>query len=268
MSYTELTIKQLYGRSYNECNHPDCSQIIIVVDSNTGKMVNHGKIAHIRGRKQGAERYVKDYPKEKLNSEENLILLCQVHHDTIDQKGAEKYYKIELVEEWKAAHYQAKEIIADREWVYGASKLLYGIGKTQYTLEYWRDKNGVIRFFTPDQIKQARAATDLSIFFAELGSLLRNIESTEGKPADPSHITMNDSYVSMFKDNAENLKRGGYESDLHRLYQNLNDCPDITLAELALVGTTEKIRNTTIIVGEASKERIADALRAPKNKDD
>jgi len=55
---------------------------------------------------------------------------------------------------------------------------------------------------------------------------------------------------------------------LYRLYQNLNDCPDITLAELALVGTTKRMRNTTIIVGEASKERIADALRAPKDKDD
>jgi hypothetical protein len=239
-----------------------------VVDINTGEMVNHGKIAHIRGRKPGAERYVKDYPKEKLNSEENLILLCQVHHDTIDQKGAEKFYKIERVEGWKTTHYYAKEIIEDREWVYGSSKLLYVIDKTKYTLEYWRDENGTIRFFTPDQIKQTSAATDLSIFFAELGSLLRSIEDAEGKPADPSHITMNDSFVRIIKENGKNFKRGGFESGMHRLYQNLNDCPDITLSELALVGTTEKMNKTTIIVGDASKERIVDFLRVSGDKDD
>lgn len=264
MSYTDLTIKQLYGRSYNECNHPDCDQVIIVVDPNTRKMINHGKIAHIRGRKPGAERYREDYPKEKLNSEENLILLCQVHHDTIDQKGAEEYYKIELVEEWKATHYHAKEIIADREWVYGASKLVFAIDDTQHTLEYWNDKDGTPRFFTPSQIEQAKSATDLSMFFGQIGSILSIIENAEGTPMDPSNISFNDNYMQMLKKDVERLKMGGFQSGLHRLYANMKKCPDITLSELSLVGSKEKMRSTTLIVGEVTEERILGALKNKK----
>lgn len=260
MPYTELTIKQLYGRSYNECNHPECNQVMIVDDPNTGKMINHGKIAHIRGRKPGAERFRKDYPPEKLNSEENLILLCQVHHDTIDQKGAENFYTIELVEEWKAIHYSTKEIMADREWVYGASKLGFAIDGTQYTLDYWKDKEGKTRFFTPTQIEQAKSATDLSILFAQIGSILSIIDNADGKPMDPSNISFNDSYMQMLKKDVERLKMGGFENGLHRLYDNLKKCPDITLAELSLIGSKEKMRSTTLIVGEATQERILGAL--------
>lgn len=260
MSYTDLIIKQLYGRSYNECNHPECNQVIIAVDPNTYKVINHGEIAHIRGRKAGAERFVEDYPAEKLNSEENLILLCQLHHHTIDQKNAEEYYTIERLEKWKAEHYYSKEALEDREWVYGSSQLSYTIDNMHYTLDYWKDKNGTIRFFTPDQIKQAKAATEISMLFSQIGSLLTLIDNAEGKPADPSHQTSNDSYMRMFKRDVEHLKTG-YKSALNRLYENLNKCPDITLSELALVGSTKKMRNTTIMVGESSEERISDFLQ-------
>ncbi|MCD6173386.1 MAG: hypothetical protein J7J96_06300 [Sulfurimonas sp.] len=64
----------------------------------------------------------------------------------------------------------------------------------------------------------------------------------------------------MFKRDLKRLK-GNYKSGLHRLYQNLSECPDITLSELALVGSTEKMRSTTIMVGESSQKRISDFLQ-------
>ncbi len=92
MSLTERTIKILYGRSYNECNHPDCDQLIIEVDKNTNRTINHGKIAQIRARNPGVQRWDASYPSSQLHSEENLILLCAKHHDIIDQEEAEEYY--------------------------------------------------------------------------------------------------------------------------------------------------------------------------------
>lgn len=72
MSYKDLTIKTIYGRSYNECNHPDCTQLIIEVDPNTSQVVNYGEIAQIWAKKPGGERRDKDYPEAQLNLPDNL----------------------------------------------------------------------------------------------------------------------------------------------------------------------------------------------------
>lgn len=44
-----------------------------------------GEHAHIRGENPGSARYDKDYPKDKLTTEENLILLCANCHSMIDK---------------------------------------------------------------------------------------------------------------------------------------------------------------------------------------
>lgn len=44
-----------------------------------------GEHAHIRGENPGSARYDKDYPENKLTTEENLILLCPNCHTIIDK---------------------------------------------------------------------------------------------------------------------------------------------------------------------------------------
>lgn len=44
-----------------------------------------GEHAHIRGENPGSARYDKLYPKNKLTTEENLILLCSNCHTKIDK---------------------------------------------------------------------------------------------------------------------------------------------------------------------------------------
>ncbi len=44
MSYDDLTIKRLYGQTYNECTHPECDRLMIEFDKNTEKPINHGDI--------------------------------------------------------------------------------------------------------------------------------------------------------------------------------------------------------------------------------
>jgi hypothetical protein len=57
------------------------------------------QIAHIRSPKPGGPRYDSGYPAEKLNTEENLLLLCGVHHHPVDVNGS-KYTTEELLG-WK-----------------------------------------------------------------------------------------------------------------------------------------------------------------------
>jgi len=275
MSYTDLTIKNIYGRSYNECNHPDCDVVIIAVDDKTGKVVNHGEMAHIRARNAG-ERWVKGYPKDQLNEADNLILLCANHHNVIDQKGAGAHYTIELLEEWKTKHYLAKEVAQDREWVYGPSSVTFGLGGAQHTLEYWRDAQDNIRFFTPEQIIAAKAAQDLAYLFAQLSGLINTIESHDPTPANPSVVTQNDGMmqilcrdVGRFKGATFSHRGKKYPSMIWRLYEHLGEGGDITLKEMSLVNTTEKQKSTSILVGgDATPERIVEAMQKPSKKDE
>lgn len=61
--------------------------------------------------------------------------------------------------------------------------------------------------------------------------------------------------------------RTKFDSLPHRLYDNLKACPDITLAELSLVGSVEKLPTTTILVGgELTDERLTEAMQRPEAK--
>ncbi len=148
---------------------------------------------------------------------------------------------------------------------------MFAVEGTTHQLDFWRDKSGNARFFTPEQLKQTRAAMDLRHFFAQLASLLTLIEGADEAPADPSHISKNDSYIRIIKNDVNSFKKGQFgkiefESALHRLYMNLKSCPDITLKELSLVGSTEKLPSTTLILGDTTQERLADALENPNDQ--
>jgi len=271
MSVGRTVIKQLYGFSYNECAEPDCSQTLIEVDALTGRAANYAKIAHIHGRKPGAERFLQEVYDDKttLHGFANLILLCGRHHDQIDQPGAEGGgYTADLIRDWKASHMVRVAADLDREWVFGGRSLNFHHDGELVTLSYWVSKAGRLRFHSEDQLRQTDAARDLSVLLSQLGGLLGTFEEITGEPADASNQTANDGYLRVLKRQAEELKKrwagsgpkGGYESALHRVYDNLARCPDITLGELAEVGSERRAMKTTLLVGEATPERVARAM--------
>jgi hypothetical protein len=59
------------------------------------------QIAHIRSPKADGPRHDPCYPRDKLNSDVNLLLLCGVHHHPVDRNGS-KYTTEELLA-WKKA---------------------------------------------------------------------------------------------------------------------------------------------------------------------
>lgn len=58
-----------------------------------------GRMAHIHAHSPGGPRWAAPYTRQYLNSYNNLILLCQRHHDLID--GDENSYPAALLREWK-----------------------------------------------------------------------------------------------------------------------------------------------------------------------
>jgi len=168
MSVSVPTIKKLYGFSYNECAHPDCVQTLIEIDKNTSKAVNYGKIAHIHGRKPGAERFLQEVfdNKDILDGFDNVMLLCGRHHDQVDQPGAGATYTADILRTWKQDHILAKlatEI--DREWVFGGQTINFDYEDERISLSYWFTKDKELKFHTEDQLVQTNAARDISLFF-------------------------------------------------------------------------------------------------------
>ena len=277
MSVSVPTIKKLYGFSYNECAHPDCVQTLIEIDKNTSKAVNYGKIAHIHGRKPGAERFLQEVfdNKDILDGFDNVMLLCGRHHDQVDQPGAGATYTADILRTWKQDHILAKlatEI--DREWVFGGQTINFDYEDERISLSYWFTKDKELKFNTEDQLVQTNAARDISLFFGQLGAMLSLLEQASGEPENPSVQTRNDGYMRMLKEQSEQLKKswnqnspdGGYDSALHRVYDNFNKCPDITLGELAEVGSEKRTMKTTLILGEITPDRITETIKGLKKK--
>jgi hypothetical protein len=79
------TIKALFAKSRNRCAFPGC--IAPLVESTETVT---GQICHIRAEKDRGPRYEKNFPIERLNASENLLLMCARHHKIIDTE-TEKY---------------------------------------------------------------------------------------------------------------------------------------------------------------------------------
>ena len=97
-SYAEQTIKLLFG-SASHCAYPQCTDPLIFKDR--GRLTVVAQVAHIRSEKPNGPRYDEDYDESRLDTFENLLLLCGRHHAPVDQHAS--VYSTEELEEWKAA---------------------------------------------------------------------------------------------------------------------------------------------------------------------
>jgi hypothetical protein len=91
------SVKALFAKSRNRCAFPDC--VCRLVEP-TGTVT--GEICHIRAEKSRGPRYDKNYPTERRNAAENLILMCRRHHKLIDTET--RTYKTEVLLRMKQDH--------------------------------------------------------------------------------------------------------------------------------------------------------------------
>jgi len=99
MGITDKTRKILWGRSGNRC--AICKRELIV----TATVGNQSVVAdecHIVSSRSNGPRNDPSYPPEKLDTYENLILLCRVHHKMIDDQC--ESYTVNILRQMKANH--------------------------------------------------------------------------------------------------------------------------------------------------------------------
>lgn len=96
-SYSLPTVKILFGTA-THCAYPNCSVPLVFEDR--GYRTVAVDIAHIRSAKPGGPRHDPGYDTAKLNTDENLLLLCSgPHHDHVDKH--QHAYTVEELLEWK-----------------------------------------------------------------------------------------------------------------------------------------------------------------------
>lgn len=104
MSATYPTKLLLAFRSGDKCALPSCGRQL-TPDGDRGNPISVGKAAHIEGEHEGAARYNASMSDEERDHYNNLIYLCGVCHDIIDDRAqGEHDYPIERLQEIKADH--------------------------------------------------------------------------------------------------------------------------------------------------------------------
>lgn len=94
MAITDRTRKRLWGRSGNRCAR--CKHLVVDDESIVGEE------CHIISPRSNGPRHDPSYPQEKLDSQENLILLCRVDHKIIDDQY--ESYTVDILRQMKATH--------------------------------------------------------------------------------------------------------------------------------------------------------------------
>lgn len=84
-SFTQKTIKMVWGRAAGMCSMPDCRVRLVLDETETDNPALVGEIAHIVGEKETAARGASAMTLEQRNLYGNLLLLCGHHHNIVDE---------------------------------------------------------------------------------------------------------------------------------------------------------------------------------------
>lgn len=108
VAITVPTRNALWGKSRDQCMFSGCIQgsVATNVDAVTGDVFHTPVLehAHIRSKKSNGPRHDPKYPKEKLDSFDNLILLCPNHHGPVVDAEQGRAYKPEDLEKMRDDH--------------------------------------------------------------------------------------------------------------------------------------------------------------------
>lgn len=105
---TTATIKLLYARAIR-CAFPECREPLYREDEITGSWVLNSRICHICARSEGGPRWNPKQSSDENRSEDNLLLMCQMHASAIDDPSTNKAYEPPLLHSWKAAQREEHE---------------------------------------------------------------------------------------------------------------------------------------------------------------
>ncbi|RYD85953.1 MAG: HNH endonuclease [Verrucomicrobiaceae bacterium] len=117
MSITQKSIKLLWSNAAGRCSFTDCQLRLTSAPSHDGLPFTLGEMAHIRGDRQGANRYDARQTQRERDDYANLILLCPTHHTLIDKPENAAIYSVEALFGMKHNHEDAiSRQLAAREY--------------------------------------------------------------------------------------------------------------------------------------------------------
>lgn len=102
MSISLKTHKILWGKSSNKCSFPGCKKELVMNASETDDPSVIGEEAHIVARKNNGPRGKSTLSSEERDKENNLILMCSIHHKLVDDQPLK--YTVEVLHEFKKDH--------------------------------------------------------------------------------------------------------------------------------------------------------------------
>jgi hypothetical protein len=102
--YQEKDIKILWGRAAARCAFPACRLPLVRAETTADPVATIGEMAHIVAHAKGnrAPRTDPTFPDTLRDRYENLILLCNTHHQIVDVQP--NTYSVGDLRNWKAAH--------------------------------------------------------------------------------------------------------------------------------------------------------------------
>lgn len=100
MPISDKTRKILWGRSGNRC--AICKHELIIGSTSTNDESVIGDECHIISRQLQGPRHDSSFPNKKLDTYENLILLCRIHHKMIDDQ--DETYTATILQQMKFNH--------------------------------------------------------------------------------------------------------------------------------------------------------------------
>lgn len=115
----------LWARAAGRCEFSGCNKALwkSIVTQNE---VNIGQKAHIRSFSPVGPRGGRHIDKSKLNSTENLMLVCHQCHRDIDSENGEKKFTVEVLKAMKKRHEERMEVITGVSEDRSSHILLYG----------------------------------------------------------------------------------------------------------------------------------------------
>jgi hypothetical protein len=100
---------QLWGRAAGRCEFRDCNRPLWK-SSITHEPVNLAELGHIYSFSENGPRGNQEIQQSRLNTIDNLILVCPACHKLIDDEPDGGRYTAALLQEWKADHERRVEI--------------------------------------------------------------------------------------------------------------------------------------------------------------
>ncbi|MER7573217.1 hypothetical protein [Streptomyces sp. NPDC126514] len=159
MAINVVARKLLWGRAGNQCAMPDCFQSLTIdlaqeeseILAAAGAVI--GEEAHIRSSRPDGPRYDPAYPAEKLDTYENLLLLCPTHHAIVDKNGGSQL-PISSLESLKQQH--EKRVVqsigpdgSQRQMLEERMTALVALWEKKIDLENWATTSGQLNMPVP-----------------------------------------------------------------------------------------------------------------------